>query len=71
MGMCFENIIPTVLTEKNHTQKTTCRMILITGFPHYLKVEHSYETFPKPKWYKAKKQLSSIYMGKIFEHSQT
>lgn len=28
-----------------------------TGVPHYLKVDRSYETFGKPKLYKAKKQL--------------
>ena len=27
------------------------------GFPRYLKVEHSYEPFPKLKWCKVKKQL--------------
>lgn len=27
------------------------------GFPRYLKIEHSYETVPKLKWYKVKKQL--------------
>lgn len=33
-----------------------------TGFPHYLKVECSHENFYKLKWYKAKKQLSLVYM---------
>lgn len=27
------------------------------SFLHYLKVEHSYEAFRKPRWCKAKKQL--------------
>lgn len=40
-------------------------------FPHYLKIEHSYETFCKLKWRKVKKQLPLIYMKKKFEHSQT
>lgn len=41
------------------------------GFPHYLKVEPSYEIFHKPKWCKAKKYLQLIYMEKNSEHSQT
>ena len=34
----------------------------MSGLSHYPKVECSYETFHKPKWCKAKKQLPLIYM---------
>lgn len=36
----------------------------ITGFPCYLNVEHSRETFRKPKLCKVKKRLSVIYLEK-------
>lgn len=32
----------------------TTIMLANTGFPCFLKVEYSFETFPKPKWPKAK-----------------
>lgn len=38
---------------------------LHTGLPHYLEVEHSHNTFRKPKWYKVKKHLSLIYTEKF------
>lgn len=38
------------------------RNFLSLGFLHYPKVEHSYETFPKPKWHKTKKQLHYFIM---------
>ena len=31
-----------------------------TGFPSHPKVEHSYETFRKAKWHKAKKQFITL-----------
>lgn len=47
-----------------------CRYIVHAGSPSYAKVEHSYEIFHEPKWYKqAKKQLSLIHM-EIFASSQ-
>lgn len=33
-----------------------------SGFPYNLKLESSYESFPKPKGLKARKQLPPIYM---------
>lgn len=36
-----------------------------TGCPHDPKAEHSYGTFSKPKWHKARKQLPSIYTEKV------
>lgn len=35
--------------------------------PHFMKGEFSYETFPKPKWHKAKK---NYFYRRNFEHSQ-
>ena len=37
--------------EMTGLQRDTC-------FPHYLKVEHSYEAFQKPKWCKSKEAIT-------------
>lgn len=39
------------------TEIVICHYVQIKGFSCYIKIEHSYETIPKLKLYKVKKQL--------------
>lgn len=50
----------TILQNRSPFAKVSFPRMHSRGFPYYLKAEPSYETFLKPKWRKAKKQLSLI-----------
>lgn len=54
--------MPTYYIFKNHQK--------YTGFPHYLKVECSYEIFCKLKWCEEKKHLPFTSMEMFFYCSQ-
>lgn len=51
------------LSKATKTTFVSAGNFLSTVSPHYTK-EYSYETFPKPKWHKTKKQLPLIYVKK-------
>lgn len=52
-----ERIIPNSASQKCYVTWNSRR-----GFPNYPQVEHIYESFPEPKWCKAKRQLPFIYI---------